>query len=75
MCKQRASGGLVGGEDGAAAALDAAFIVGSGLDSRVGGCFNLIGASDNRVLPWLLLLLRREDESHHELRLAECSLV
>jgi hypothetical protein len=35
----------------AAQALDAAFIVGSGLDARVGGCFNLIGAADTRVLP------------------------
>lgn len=32
-------------------ALDAAFVLGSGLDARVGGCFNLIGAADNRVLP------------------------
>ncbi len=35
----------------AVAALDAAFIIGSGFDSRVGGCFNLIGAADHRVLP------------------------
>jgi hypothetical protein len=35
----------------AVAALDAAFIVGSGFDARVGGCFNLIGAADDRVLP------------------------
>jgi hypothetical protein len=33
------------------AALDEAFVVGSGFDTRVGGCFNLIGQANNRVLP------------------------
>jgi hypothetical protein len=33
------------------AALDAAFIIGSGFDTRVGGCFNLLGEANNRVLP------------------------
>ena len=32
-------------------ALDAAFVVGSGIDARVGGCFNLLGQANNRVLP------------------------
>jgi hypothetical protein len=35
----------------AVAALDAAFVIGTGLDTRVGGCFNLAGDADNRVLP------------------------
>jgi hypothetical protein len=33
------------------AALDAAFVIGSGFDARVGGCFNLVGEAENRVLP------------------------
>lgn len=33
------------------AALDAAFVIGSGWDARVGGCFNLVGEANNRVLP------------------------
>jgi hypothetical protein len=33
------------------AALDAAFVIGSGFDARVGGCFNLVGEANNRVLP------------------------
>ena len=34
-----------------AAALDAAFVVGTMADSRVGGCYNLVGEAGNRVLP------------------------
>jgi hypothetical protein len=37
--------------DAAVAALNAAFIIGSGIDARVGGCFNLAGEANNRVLP------------------------
>jgi hypothetical protein len=33
------------------AALDAAFVIGDGIDARVGGCFNLIADANNRVLP------------------------
>jgi hypothetical protein len=33
------------------AALDAAFVIGSSFDARVGGCFNLLGEANNRVLP------------------------
>ena len=32
-------------------ALEQAFVVGDGSDARVGGCFNLIGEANNRVLP------------------------
>lgn len=35
----------------AVAALSAAFAVGAGWDARVGGCFNLLGEANNRVLP------------------------
>ncbi len=37
--------------DTAVTALNAAFIIGSGIDARVGGCFNLVGEANNRVLP------------------------
>ena len=32
-------------------ALEQAFVVGEGSDARVGGCFNLIGEANDRVLP------------------------
>jgi hypothetical protein len=32
-------------------ALNRAFVIGSGLDARVGGCYNLVGQANDRVLP------------------------
>jgi hypothetical protein len=37
--------------DAGMAALGAAFVIGNGIDSRVGGCFNSVGEAENRVLP------------------------
>ena len=39
------------GSERDAAALDAAFVLGTMDDSRVGGCYNLVGEAGNRVLP------------------------
>jgi hypothetical protein len=42
---------IIDSSTAAVAALDAAFVVGNGMDARVGGCYNLVGDADNRVLP------------------------